>query len=326
MLFVIAFCLALVLTPAARRLGHHVGLVDAPGPLKIHEGPIPLAGGLAVIAAAFGAFVMVRGSFPIALGLATLLSLGIGMVDDARPLRPWARLVGQAMAGAILAAGLSLPSPEPFFFAAVVALVMSCANAVNLIDGQDGLAGGLGASAAVGLAFITVGNPGQSGVGLSLGGALIGFLVWNRPPARIYLGNGGAYALGTLLAGGAAVAAFRWGVPGLLGAGLCLGVFAFELLFTVARRIGQGGGLVSGDRFHSYDLIARNHDRPTVTVFFWAVGAVAAAVGALVARLPIDMSIAGTAGVGIAAVWVGHRLWPPRSQETAIAGGVRERS
>jgi UDP-GlcNAc:undecaprenyl-phosphate GlcNAc-1-phosphate transferase len=191
----------------------------------------------------------------------------------------------------------------------VVVLLLLMANAVNLIDGQDGLAGGLGAIASVGLAAVIAAN-GNPVLALVVAGALVGFLAWNLPPARVFLGNGGAYGLGALLTVLAAQATAGHGWHGLLAAALCLGVFAFELTFTVFRRLRSAQRLATGDRRHSYDLLGHsrgNRDRSTLAL--WTLAAVAAGAG--YASDQVSLAAAG-AMLGVAFVLgtaAGGRLW-----------------
>ena len=188
--------------------------------------------------------------------------------------------------------------------------MFACTNAVNLIDGQDGLAGGVGAIGALGLAALVAdASSPDAALGLALAGALAGFLAWNLPPARIFLGNGGAYAVGAILAVLAAMVVDADGPRGIVPALLCLGVFLFDLGFTVARRIGSGA-LASGDRLHSYDLLSVElGSRSKATLAF--CGAEALAVGlALIADAmpPAAALVAAVAAASAAALW-GRRLW-----------------
>ena len=191
----------------------------------------------------------------------------------------------------------------------VVVLLLLLTNAVNLIDGQDGLAGGLGAIASVGLAAVIAAN-GNPVLALVVAGALVGFLAWNLPPARVFLGNGGAYGLGALLTVLAAQATLSHGWHGLLAAARCLGVFAFDLTFTVVRRLLGSQRLATGDRRHSYDLLGRsrgNRDRSTLAL--WTLGAVSAGAG--YASDQVSLAAAGTM-LGVAFVIgtaAGGRLW-----------------
>jgi UDP-GlcNAc:undecaprenyl-phosphate/decaprenyl-phosphate GlcNAc-1-phosphate transferase len=321
--FFAAIALALVLTWAARWLGLATGLVDRPlatapegerppgaDELKIHTVPIPVLGGLGVVAAVLGAWLVAGSDLPLLAVAGVVLATAIGLVDDYRPQPASVRMAALTVAAVPIAAGLPL---DPLGFPArvgVVVLLLLLANAVNLIDGQDGLAGGLGAIASVGLAAVIAANGADPVLGLVVAGALVGFLAWNLPPARVFLGNGGAYGLGALLTVLAAQATLGHGWHGLLAAALCLGVFAFELTFTVFRRLRSSQRLTTGDRRHSYDLLGRsrgNRDRSTLAL--WTLGAVSAGAG--YASDQVSLAAAGTM-LGVAFVIgtaAGGRLW-----------------
>jgi UDP-GlcNAc:undecaprenyl-phosphate GlcNAc-1-phosphate transferase len=302
--FLSAFAIAAVLTPALARAGVRLGLVDRPGELKIHGRAVPVTGGAAVAAALLAALAFARG-WDGWLAAAIGVALAGGLVDDLRPTPPWLRLVVQAAAGGLLVAGgLRL---EPFGAlggAALVLATVACCNAVNMVDGQDGLAGGLGAIAALGLAGVLARIGLAAALPLALAGALGGFLLWNRPPARVFLGDGGAYAVGVALAATAARTTFE-GWHGLLASGICLGVLAYELVATIARRLASSTPAVRGDRDHTYDRIAgRLGSRGAATLVMWGLGALCAAVGVAVVRLdPLEVLaivVAITAATAIA--------------------------
>jgi UDP-GlcNAc:undecaprenyl-phosphate/decaprenyl-phosphate GlcNAc-1-phosphate transferase len=314
--FLLALGLAVLLTPVVGRIGLTLGLVDRPDDqdaLKIHAEPIPLSGGVAVVASALGALALLRGWLPLAALASVAVALVAGLIDDTNPLPPWARLLLQVVAGGILVAGgFHLGPPGVLGAAGAVLLVILCANSVNMVDGQDGLAGGVAALAALGLSAVAAfgGDFRAAGFSLALGGSLVGFLVWNRPPARIFLGNGGAYAVGTLLAIVALTVTSQSGWRGLLAAGVCLGVFAFEISFTVTRRFLAGNPIVPGDRFHSFDLLATDdEDRSKVTAMFWGVGLLAAGLAFLIRYLPLLGGIWITVAACSAASLVGVRLY-----------------
>jgi UDP-GlcNAc:undecaprenyl-phosphate GlcNAc-1-phosphate transferase len=262
------------------------------------------------MAATLVALTLFGYGLPAAVAAGIVLAAAIGFVDDVKPLPASVRLLVLTGAGLLLAAGLPLDGLGPLARPGVVVLTVVLANAVNLIDGQDGLAGGLGAIASVGLAAVIAANGGDPALALVVAGALVGFLAWNLPPARVFLGNGGAYGLGALLTVLAAQATIGHGWHGLLAAALCLGVFAFELTFTVARRLVGAQGLAVGDRRHSYDLLGRsrgNRDRSTLAL--WTLGAVSAGAG--YASDQVSLAAAG-AMLGVAFVIgtaAGGRLW-----------------
>lgn len=309
-IFLATLALGLVLVPAARRVGLALGVVDDGGdPLKIHAQPVPLLGGPAVLLGAFAALWVAGFRSSPAIVAAVILALVTGMIDDVRPLAPRTRVLLLAPAGVLLAAGgLRFPFVGPALgIVGAVLLGLACVNAVNLIDGQDGLAGGLSAIAAVGLAA-RLGHGPLAMLGLGLAGGLAAFLLWNRPPARIFLGDGGAYASGIVLTALALGVAHRFGWRGLLAAGLCLGMFAFELSLTVVRRAVLRTGLAQGDRFHSYDILARRAGgrRRPVTLRFWAVGAALSGIAQVVVVLPPPAALALVLALSVCAALAGR--------------------
>jgi UDP-GlcNAc:undecaprenyl-phosphate GlcNAc-1-phosphate transferase len=283
---VIAFALSATLTPLVAATGARLGFVDRPGPLKIHDRAVPTAGGPLLAVAVLGALAVTGHAEPW-IAAAVGLGLGAGLIDDVRPLPVWVRLVVQAGAGGLLVAGgLRLePLGTPGGGAGVVLATVACCNAVNMIDGQDGLATGLGAIAAISIAVVLASAGIAGALPIAAAGALLGFLVWNRPPARVFLGDGGAYVAGVLLAASAGLASMV-GWPGVLAAGACLGVFAYELVSTVVRRISAATPASLGDRGHSYDRLAgRLGSRARSTLAMWALGAVSALIGIAVIRM-----------------------------------------
>src|SRR5262245_30778666 len=187
----VAFAVAVICTPLARRLALALGVLDAPGPLKIHREPVPYLGGLAVFVALAVVVAPTHLSYLLPLGLAAAL----GIADDIHDLPPVIRLLSQITIGCI--AGIVAPAPGPFGLLITAALVVILVNAVNLIDGMDALASCVVAVSAIG--FAAVGGDARI-LAFGVVGALAGFLLFNRPPARIYLGDGGSYLLGTAIA------------------------------------------------------------------------------------------------------------------------------
>ena len=321
---VLAFAIAVVLTPVARWAGLRAGVVDRAGddPLKVHPEPVSVLGGCAVIAGALVAAAVGERLSGWVVG-AVVLALATGLVDDILRLPPTVRVLLQIASGVMLVAvGLDLEVLGGVVGAVgTVLLVLACGNAVNLIDGQDGLAGGVEAIGALGLAAVAAweGQDAVSALALALGGGLLGFLVWNRPPARIFLGNGGAYAVGTFLAVlAAAVASGGW--TEFLAAGASLGVLVFELAFTVVRRVGERATVFGGDRLHSYDLLtALLGSRTRATVAFWAFGLAAAGLSLAVARAPLPRAALLVGLASAAAGFLGLLLW---SRGTARVRGA----
>jgi len=186
--------------------------VDHPAARKAHAQSTPLLGGVAIAAAILIALLLAR-----AIGVSTiaaphmgivvgaLLALALGLIDDRRPLGPKGKLLGQALAGACLVYwGTLVPElrQNPILGVLAVIAVATLLNAVNFLDNMDGILGALvpvTASGFVALALIQ-GAPVHLGLAFGLIGACAGFLVYNAPPARIFLGDAGSHLLGFLLA------------------------------------------------------------------------------------------------------------------------------
>jgi UDP-GlcNAc:undecaprenyl-phosphate GlcNAc-1-phosphate transferase len=317
MSFLTALVLGVVLVPLARAGGSAAGVVDRPGELKIHVRPVPLTGGVAVIVATIAAVAIVGPALDVAVAAGVAGALALGLVDDLRPLSAWLRvgLLG-LIAIAIVAGGVELEPLEALGGVALIAGAILCANAVNVMDGQDALAGGLVTVAAFGLAIVAHLTEVRSAevLALALAGGTLAFLWWNRPPASIFLGNSGAYAVGFTLAVLVGELS-RDGWRSLAAALVVLGVFAFEVVTTLARRAAARGSLTGGDRMHSYDVLSRSSPggRARAALTLWIVAAIAAGLGVVVASAPVPVA-AAAAVVAMAVAAFGARwLWNQRS-------------
>lgn len=215
--FFLAFLLSLYLTPLLRQVALRVGIVDRPdGRLKHQPKPVPYLGGLAV----FLAYLVSLGLFAefdrqvLAMLLAGTLSLLVGLIDDFGALTPLPKLLGLGVAVfALLRAGVIVELarlPLALHWILAVFWLFLVANAINLVDIMDGLASGLSALAALGMAaaaFFT-GQTLLAILAASLAGGLVGFLPTNVTPARMYLGDAGSLSVGLTL--GALALAVRW--------------------------------------------------------------------------------------------------------------------
>jgi UDP-GlcNAc:undecaprenyl-phosphate GlcNAc-1-phosphate transferase len=271
--FAAAFVVALALTPVARRVSFALGVLDHPGPLKVQREPVAYLGGLAVFAAV-GVVVAVKQPLwlvPLALAVA------LGVADDIRTISPVTRLVMQVTIGVI--AGIVEATPGRFGLLGTAAIVVVLVNAVNLIDGMDGLAATVVAISAVG--FAVIGGDG-GGPALALCGALVGFFVFNRPPARIYLGDGGSYLLGTVLALLAAHGLSGHNRAAWIALPLLVAVPLADTAVAILRRRLAGRPILAGDRSHVYDqLVDRGWPIVRVLLFCAAIQIAATAAGLL---------------------------------------------
>jgi UDP-GlcNAc:undecaprenyl-phosphate GlcNAc-1-phosphate transferase len=215
----LSFFLSLIFVPITRWLGMRIGLVAQPRADRWNRRPTPKTGGVALFfafAISVISFIMVNGedhemNWGMFVGLAIVFSLGL--YDDLRPLSPATKLLFQILASTVV---IFSGYTTDFFTtripdASIAQLLdisftliwlVSITNAINLLDNMDGLAGGVSLITVVVLGFFfwRAGNENLLGVALALAGSLLGFLIFNFPPASIFMGDSGSLFLGFTLA------------------------------------------------------------------------------------------------------------------------------
>jgi UDP-GlcNAc:undecaprenyl-phosphate GlcNAc-1-phosphate transferase len=209
---IIAAIAAFVLTPLARVVSQRMDFLDDPGHRKIHAEPVPLLGGVAVFAAllvglaAAGPAAWAEQGRQLAGILAgATMALVLGLVDDRRDLKAVPKLAGQVLIALVAVAGglrLTLFIPVPALQCLLTVLwLVTVMNALNFMDNMDGLCGGVGAICALIFGGIAVAHaqPAAAALAAATAGALLGFLPWNFPRARIFLGDSGSHLVGFLL-------------------------------------------------------------------------------------------------------------------------------
>jgi UDP-N-acetylmuramyl pentapeptide phosphotransferase/UDP-N-acetylglucosamine-1-phosphate transferase len=269
-LIVLAGGLSAALTAWLARRGHHLARLDQPNERTLHDVPVPRVGGLAVLTAAVAcgvpAWVWLGGGAVWAwVGGPALLVAVVSYLDDRRPLPAWLRFGVHLVAAGTVAIGVdastALPLPAWPAGAAVVLVVLTItwsANLFNFMDGMDGFAGGM---AAIGFATCAVvADAAGAGVLAALSGivaaASAGFLVFNFPPARIFLGDVGSTTLGFLAATiglvGVAEHAWTWPVPVLV-----FSPFGVDATVTLLRRAVRGERVWRPHRTHFYQRLVQ---------------------------------------------------------------------
>jgi UDP-GlcNAc:undecaprenyl-phosphate GlcNAc-1-phosphate transferase len=219
LLFCASFLLTSQLTPAVRVFALKFGVTDSPTQAhKTHKEPVPYLGGVAIIvgtiATTFGSAVLTDFTQQTLLLASTILIPAllmsiVGLIDDIKQLKPWPRFVAQnaiaLVSATILVKTDTLGAPFGVLaldFAVTMLWLVGITNSINFFDNIDGGSSGAIAISSVALTLIAVSN-GQILIGAMsavLAGSAIGFLIWNKPPARIYMGDAGALFLGILIA------------------------------------------------------------------------------------------------------------------------------
>lgn len=275
----IAFVIAAYACLLLARFAGPLHLLDQPDERKRHDAAVPLVGGIAIILG-FGLVsvwagwhvFMVEAAIPVALVFVT------GLVDDARNLRASPKLVAQVLAASLLVkmTGAALYAvPLPFMAGHVdlgwlaapltVLMLVAILNAINMIDGLDGLAGGCLAIGALALggAALLIGQPVLAGLAFVLVGAVCGFLLWNarfpwQKRARVFLGDAGALAIGMILCWLILKLSLTRGMALRVPLTVALAPVAVpvvDLIVVAFWRAAEGRNPMHADRGHSHHLL-----------------------------------------------------------------------
>jgi len=304
------FVLVVLLVPIVTRLCVRWKLYDWPGPLKIHTQPIPRLGGIAVAFAILGGATLsihfsAAGELPLITALVLICTVGV--IDDIHGLSAVVRLVAQVAAGVILwHSGARLP----LLGNGAVSLVVSCVfvvvmiNALNFLDGADGLASGVGGIIAITYAVLPwpAGDHLAPATAWTLAGSCAGFLLSNFPPARIFLGDSGSTVVGLCVAflSLSFYHSHFAAEPRLLFPFVVAGLPLLDAALAVVRRIRGRVSPFYGDRRHFYDLLlARGWSPRAVILSCYGITALLGLIGFIGARaIPAEFIIPAGAGIG----------------------------
>jgi UDP-GlcNAc:undecaprenyl-phosphate GlcNAc-1-phosphate transferase len=308
----VALGTTLLTTPLVRVLARRIGAVVRPDERRVHERPTPTLGGVAMYLGFLTAMatatripqfdgVFATTSEPLGVVLGATIIFVVGLVDDLREVSAPAKVAGQVLAGSVLSllgvtmlffripfGDIVLLSPDLAPLVTVL-WVVGMANAVNLIDGLDGLAAGIVAIAAAAF-FLYADQLFDEGflpdnsvsplIAIIVLGLCLGFLPHNVHPARIFMGDGGSMLLGllmatpTLLVGGQTNEGFS-GQTFFFFAPLfipffILGVPIFDMAFAIVRRASRRSGLATADKDHLHHRLMRlGHGQRRSVVILW---------------------------------------------------------
>ena len=266
----------MLLTPLVIKLAVKWKLVDKPSDRKVHTVPIPRIGGVAIFLASFlglasCAFyqteitiMLLKDSRIVWLAIGSMLVFGMGLIDDIRRLGYGAKFMVQILAGLIAFAGgfqIEFITFLPQYPVAQMSLslpltmlwVVLVINAINLIDGLDGLAAGIGflVSAVLIILCLLGDRLVPAAILAALAGSLLGFLVFNSNPASIFMGDGGSYFIGFMLAVVSLMGSFKGQTAAsILIPMIALGFPLMDTIWSTLRRFIYGQKLFRPDRDH----------------------------------------------------------------------------
>lgn len=305
-----------------------IRILDRPNERSLHTIPTPRTGGIAIVAAALSAMAVqmylgVSGAFPWQLLVGAVLVAGISLLDDLFSLSPIVRLLIQFCAALILISdgfvfegdwlpGHPLAVSAPLVAVATVLITLWLINLYNFMDGMDGFAGGMAVFGFGALAVLGWGQNPVFAVGaLTIAGAAAGFLWFNFPPARIFMGDTGSTTLGFLVAGFAVWGSRDAGVPLWVTAAV-FSPFVVDATVTLLRRALRGEPVWRAHRSHYYQRLVQlgwGHRRTVLAEY--AAMAASAVLGLIAAQSEISVQWSALALIAagyLSAAIIVHKL------------------
>jgi UDP-GlcNAc:undecaprenyl-phosphate/decaprenyl-phosphate GlcNAc-1-phosphate transferase len=354
--FLLGTCASLLLTPLVIRAARALKLYDAPdGVRRLHASPVPRLGGVSVFLITslvtigvfyLGTVIFVPGHsiHPGDIRLLTGVLIGasllffVGLLDDVRGLPPSAKFVAQVAAALIAwyfgvrlesaTLGYGVGVPVGILSAPLVLLwIIGVTNAYNFIDGLNGLAGGIAivACATIAIVGVMLSNIAVLVPAVALGGAMLGFMHYNFPKARVFLGDSGSMSTGFLLA---VLLLESAKVPGpsvlVVVPILALFVPLLDVMLAIIRRWLRGVPLSGADARHIHHrLMALGLSQERTSIFLWSLALAMAAFGLIMALtapyVATSIALFGLVGLSILVIYGTNLL---SYQELVVAGEV----
>lgn len=293
----VTFVASLLLVPLAKNIAHHVGAVDLPNERKIHKVAMPRMGGLAI----FGGFLIgyiLYGDITtqmISILIGSFIIFLLGIFDDIKPIRAKYKFLVQIVAALIVVIygqiyfteitflGLNLKFNIYISYLLSTFFIVAISNAINLIDGMDGLASGISAIyfGTIAIIAVVLNRFGTLDIALSLImlGATLGFLFWNFPPAKIFMGDSGSLFLGFMIA---VIALLGFKVTTLTSFVIPITILAipiFDTVLAIFRRLLKGESIGTPDKEHfHHQLLKMKFSTRTSLIIIYSINIMFSAI------------------------------------------------
>ena len=288
-IIIVTFITSAILVPIMKTVAVHVNAMDYPNERKVHKKPMPRLGGVAIfLSFLVGYMLFANGSVRmLSILIGSFVIVLMGIFDDINPIKARYKFIIQIIAACITTFygnivlndislfGLNLSFSEPLNYIVTVFIVISITNAMNLIDGLDGLASGISCIYFGTIAIIAgiLNNTGGLDVILALImlGATLGFLVYNFPPATIFMGDSGSQFLGFIIAIISLLGFKGTTITSLIVPLLILAIPIFDVVLAIFRRLIRGNGIMKADKehFHHQLLKMKFSQRKTILIIYF---------------------------------------------------------
>lgn len=291
-----SFLVSLILVPICKKVSVHVNALDIPNKRKVHTKPMPRLGGLAIFLS-FLINYMIFGqptTQMLSIIIASFIIILFGIVDDINPLKARYKLIGQLIASIIIVFYGGIVLKDAYIFSyyldfgglapyVTIFFILACINIINLIDGLDGLAGGISSIYFLTIAIMAILTNRIGGLDIILSiimlGATLGFLVFNFPPASIFMGDSGSQFLGFMIAIISLLGFKNITFRSFLIPLIILAIPIFDTLFAILRRTLKGEPIGSPDKEHfHHQLLKLKFSTKTSIILIYIINLAFAAV------------------------------------------------
>lgn len=281
---IVSFFISLFLVPICKKISVHIGAMDEPNERKVHKMPMPRLGGLAIYLSFLICYMLFgqTTSQMLSIIIASFIIIIFGIIDDINPLRARYKLIGQILSSIIIVFYGNVILQDIYIFdyyinfgslamPLTIFFIVGCINAINLIDGLDGLAGGISSIYFLTIAVIAYITNRIGGLDIVLSiimcGATLGFLVFNFPPAKLFMGDTGSQFLGFMIAiisllGFKNVTFRSFVVPIII-----LAIPILDTSFAILRRLLKGESIGTPDKEHFHHQLLKMKFSPRKTIF-----------------------------------------------------------
>ena len=297
LIVLVTFITSALLVPFAKKAAIHVNALDIPNERKVHTKPMPRMGGLAI----FGAFLLgymlfARTSIQmLSILIGGFIIVFVGIIDDIKPIRARTKFLFQLLAACVVVfygnivldhidmLGINMDFSSPINYIITIFFIVAITNAINLIDGLDGLASGVSSiyflTIAV-IAFILDKKEGLDTIlSLIMLGSTLGFLVYNFYPAKIFMGDSGSLFLGFVISVIALLGFKATTLTSLVIPLLILAIPIFDTLLAIFRRLLKGESIGTPDKEHiHFQLLKMKFSIPATVLIIYLIDILFASV------------------------------------------------
>ena len=283
-IIIITFLISLILVPLSKKIANHVGAMDMPNKRKVHDKPMPRLGGLAIYASFLIGYIF-YGEITtqmLSILISTFIIVLLGLIDDISPVRARYKFLVQILCASIIVIygqiyfselsilGYNFCFNEFWSYFLSIFFIVSITNAINLIDGLDGLAAGVSSIYFLTISIIAIVLNRIGGLDIILSiimlGSTLGFLIHNFPPAKVFMGDIGSTFLGFMIA---VISLLGFKITTLTSLVIPILILALPILdtvFAIIRRLLKGKNIGAPDKEHFHHQLLKLKFSPKISI------------------------------------------------------------